>query len=499
LSLRHPAASAVLFLVTLTSVTAAQQVTVVDLGPGASGRIVQQAAARAHTLIEPDSAPFVQRRGEQETSTLLVLGRSAVIEGNVDRDVIVVGGDLFVHPAAHIGGRAVAIGGGVYPSALAVIAGGTESFRDNTFTITRTAAGYELRYLSLREAPSPPLLFPGIYGLRMPSYDRVNGASVPFGPTYTFADGRGVLDGTLTYRSDLGKIDPLVKGSLEITRRTRVEGSVGRGTRTNDAWIWSNLVNALSVLAFGEDTRNYYRADWAELSAHRVWEWTKTQVEPFVGGRFERGWSVGPSFGEASHPWSAWGNDDSLDIRRPNPSVLDGHIASALAGARLDWSSGGVKFGGLTVAEIGLSAPTDQRFTQLTTDAQASFQTFGEQEYGLDVHWVTTPGDVPPPQRFAYLGGAGTLSFDDLLSFGGDELLLIDQRYSYPLLDVRLGLLGSPTLLLRHRLGSAGVAKLPAFHQILGLGVMVVFSRLEWQIDPATGETRVSVGFSFSR
>jgi hypothetical protein len=499
LSARHRAAFAVLFVAALTAPGGAQQVTVVDMGPGASGRIVQRAAARAHTLIEPDSIPFVQRRGQQEASTLLVLGRNAVIEGNVDGDVIVVSGDLFVHPAAHIGGRAVAIGGGVYPSALAVIGGGTESFRDNTFTITRTAAGYELRYLSLREAPSPPLLFPGIYGLRMPSYDRVNGASVPFGPTFTFADGRGMLDGTVTYRSDLGKVDPLVRGSLEITRRTRVEGSVGRSTLTNDAWIWSDLVNSLSVLAFGEDTRNYYRADRAEVSAHRAWEWTNTQVEPFIGARFERGWTVGPAVGEASHPRSAWGNDDSLDIRRPNPAIMDGHITSALVGARLDWSSGGVDVGASSVTEVAISAPGDRRFTQVTTDAQASFLTFGEQEYGLDVHWVTTPSDVPPPQRFAYLGGAGTLSFDDLLSLGGDELLLIDQRYSYPLLNVRLGLLGSPTLLLRHRLASAGVTKLPAFHQILGLGVMVVFSRLEWQIDPGTGDTRVSFGLSFSR
>jgi hypothetical protein len=128
-----------------------------------------------------------------------------------------------------------------------------------------------------------------------------------------------------------------------------------------------------------------------------------------------------------------------------------------------------------------------------------SFPTFGEQEYALDVHWVTTPGDNAPPQRYVYLGGPGTLPFQDLLSFGGDELLLIDQRYSYPLLKLSLGLLGSPTLIFRHRLGSAGLRKLPNFEQIIGVGAMVTFIRGELLIDPATGELRGSFGLSFSR
>lgn len=483
--------------------TGAQEpvVTVADAGPGASGRIIQQALARAHRLVEPpgDSSWFILRRGQQESSTLIVLGRSAAIEGNVEGDVIVVGGDLFVRPAAHINGRAVAIGGGVYPSALALIAGGSESFRDNTFTITRTASGYELRYLSLREDASSPLLLPGVYGLRGPTYDRSNGISIPYGPTYSFADGRGELDGTVTYRSDLGKIDPLIKGTMQITRRVSLRARAGRETFTNDAWIRSNLVNSLSVLGFGDDTRNYYRADRAEITAHRAWEFSRTQVEPFVGGRIERAWSVGPAPGETSHPWTAWGNDDAFDVRRPNPPIMDGSIASALAGARLDWSSGGVKFGGVSVAEVAFSAPGSRTFTQITSDAQASFLTFGDQQYDLDVHWVTTPSDVPPTQRFVYLGGPGTLEFHDLLSFGGDELLLIDQRYSYPLLNFRLGFLGSPTLLLRHRLGSAGIGKLPQFEQILGFGVAIMVARVEWQVDPATGRSRVSFGFSFSR
>jgi hypothetical protein len=186
-------------------------------------------------------------------------------------------------------------------------------------------------------------------------------------------------------------------------------------------------------------------------------------------------------------------------MRRPNPAILDGHIGSALAGTALHWEAGGVTVNAETGAEIGLSAPADRRFVQLTSDLDATFLTFGDQQYDIDAHWVTSPSDAPPPQRFAYLGGAGTLPFEDLLDEGGDELLLIDQRYAYPLLNVTLGFLGSPTLLLRHRLASAGLTKLPAFGQLVGVGVMLTVVRAELQFDPNTRRKRFGVGFTFSR
>ena len=150
-------------------------------------------------------------------------------------------------------------------------------------------------------------------------------------------------------------------------------------------------------------------------------------------------------------------------------------------------------------AEFGFDAPFDRTFTQVTSDLAVTFPTFGEQDYAVDVHWVTTPGRTPPNQRFVYVGGPGTLPFEDMLDEAGDELLLIDQRYSYPVAAVALGLLGSPTLLLRHRLASAGFARLPAFHQVLGLGVMLTLVRAELQVDPETRQARFSAGFSFSR
>jgi hypothetical protein len=500
--LLSPVAGLLLLAATLD---AQQRVVVEDVGPGASGRILEDALRRPHRIIEPDTAWFQLRRSESVRSNLIVLGRTAAIAGKVDGDVIVVGGDIHVRPGAEISGQAVAIGGGVYPSSLAFIGKGAQSYRDNTFDIQQTPDGYRLAYQSLRVDDSRPLFLPYFYGLRVPSYDRVNGLSLPFGPTLTFAGGRGEINALVTYRSDLGKFDPRIAGELELTRRMRVALNVERGTFSNDAWIWPDYVNSLSVIALGKDTRNYYRADRVDFTMHRVWEFTRTTLEPFLGYRFEKSWPVGPAFGENRGPWSAIGRSDSLGIFRPNPAVIAGEIGSARGGAVIEWEAEGLKVSGGTQAErsvqgSALTVPgASVDFTQLTSDLNVGFITFGEQEYQLEVHWVTTLGNTPPMQRFVYFGGSGTMPFLDLLEQGGDELLLVDQRYAIPLNNVRVGVLGVPTLQFRHRLGSAGLGKLPDLEQMIGMGISLTVIRGEVQLDPSSRKVRFSAGFTFSR
>lgn len=498
--------AAVALVLASASLHAQVRVVVSDVGPGVGGRILQEALKRPHRLIEPDTSWFVLRRGIAERTTLIVLGRTAAIGGKVDGDVIVVGGDLHVRPGAEISGRGVAIGGGVYTSSLSFLGQGAQSFRDNTYDIQRTPEGYSLAYRSLREDASPPLLFPGVYGLRFPTYDRVNGISIPFGPSYTFAGGRAELNAVATYRSDLGKIDPRLSGRFQLTRRLRAELEAERGTLSNDSWIWPHYVNSLSALVLGTDTRNYYRADRGQLTVHRLWEFTQARLEPFVGFRDERSWAVGPTVGETRGPWSAWNKTDILGMWRPNPQFERNDMHSVLAGTTAEWESVDLKMRGSAHVERSVEAYRrtgsvleSLDFSQVTTDLSAGFPTFGEQEYQMDVHWVTTLGDTPPPQRFVYFGGSGTMPFLDLLEQGGDELLLIDQRYAVPFPNIRLGLFGIPTLQLRHRLGSAGLGKLPAFEQMIGAGVMLTIIRGEVLVHPSSGQVRFTAGFTFSR
>ena len=497
--------AAILLLLVSRSLAAQARVVVVDRGAGGSGRALEAVLARPHRVVEPDTGWFRFRRGNESAVSLVVLGRTAAIEGTVSGDVVVVDGDLFVRPGARITGRAIAIGGGVYPSALAVVSGGIASYRDNTFAIQREGDTYRLSYQSEYADASPPLLFPGVFGLRMPTYDRVNGVSVPFGPAFAAFGSRLQVTPLVTYRSDLGAIDPSVTADMRLSRRLRLEGSAGRGSFTNEGWIWSNLVNSFSVLTSGTDTRNWYRADRAELTLHRLYEWTQWQVEPFVGALAEDPWTVGPAVGEGRGPWSVFGRTDSLGMRRPNPPVDARGVISLLGGARAAFESPDVTGGARTRAEANVGHVTRddvtdlERWVQVTTDVDVRFPTIRDHEYAMDVHWVTTAGDTPPPQRFGYLGGSGTLPFLDLLEQGGDEVLLIDQRYSIPVPSVRLGFLGEPTLILRHRLGSAGLGALPDLEQVVGVGVILALVRFELQVDPAAGKARFSAGFSFSR
>jgi hypothetical protein len=506
---------ALLVLLAVPPVVESQdRVVITDRGPGESGRILADALGRPYRLIQPDSAPFVLGRDASEAQTLIVLGRDAAIEGTVNGDVIVVDGDLFIRPRARVLGRTVAIGGAVYPRIPplnAVVTGSSESFRDETFTISRVGDAFHLDYHSLFADESAAFTLPGVYGVRIPEYDRVNGLSLPVGPALRVAGGAGEIDALVTYRSDLGKFDPGLFAQLPLTRALRVEATAERGTFTNDRWIRSNIWQSVIALGTGKDTRNHYRADRAQASLHRLWEMPSVRFEPFVGSRIERAWSTGPAVGERRGPWSITGRTDTLEgMFRPNPRVMHGTILSALAGAGAEWETpAGVRAEASLVAEHLLQSsppniadPLGAReldFTQLTSHGEIRFLTFGLQEYRGEVHWVTTPGGATPPQRFVYFGGSGTMPFLDLLEQGGDELLLVDQRYSIPLHMIRLGFFGSPLVHLRHRLGSAGLGDLPSLEQALSVGLEIAVVRGEFRLNPANGDTEFSLSFALSR
>jgi hypothetical protein len=331
---------AFLFLVASSPLSMrAQQVRIADAGPGPVGRTLAAALAAPHRLYEPRGDTVVLRRDSTYDRTVIVLGRTVLVDGSVHGDVIVVGGDMHVHPGARIDGRALAIGGAVYASALAIIRGGVLSHRDFTFDVAAVPGGYTLSYRELRGYPSPALAFPGLFGLRVPTYDRSNGASITFAPLFSLDTGTVEIEPRVTYRSQLGVVDPGVDVSLFATRRTRFSATASRGTFSNDTWIWKDLVNSLGAIFSGKDTRNYYRADRAELNAYRLWERPTVRIVPFVGARWERAKSVRPDSGTNSGPWSLFDRTDRVNgMWRGNPHIDAGNIASALAGTSLEWT-----------------------------------------------------------------------------------------------------------------------------------------------------------------
>jgi len=477
----------------------AQTVVVRDAGPGPVGRRLAEALAAPHHLIPPGPTAALLPRDSAYAQTVIVLHRDAIIESRVHGDVIVVGGDAFLHPGASVDGRVVAIGGGVYESRLAIVRGGVQSHRDFTFDVETTPNGYALDFRPVRITRSTPVTLPGIYGLRIPTYDRVDGLSLAFGPMFTLDTGRIAIDPTIAYRSNLGVFDPAVAGDFVLGRRTSVNLYVGRTTLTNDDWIWSDLVNSAAVLGFGLDTRNYYRADRAEATIHHLVEGVTLQLEPFAGVRLERDHSVERDSLAQHIPWSLFGRSEGDRMRRPNPPITPGTLQSILLGAHATWETQRVR-ATLDLTNEGAAFDVgSRRFVQSTLQGTIRFPTFASQEFYFSTHVLETFGDTAPPQRWSYLGGSGTIPTLDLLSMGGDHLAYFESNYFIPFLRFDLPVLGPPSITLRHMIGAAGVGSLPDFEQNLALRLALSFFRVDISVDPARREWEVGAGLSIAR
>ncbi|MGK2933845.1 MAG: hypothetical protein ACSLFE_01195 [Gemmatimonadaceae bacterium] len=493
-----------LLALVLTAGTASAQIVLVDRGPGEPGRILEAAIAAPHTVMYSQE-PVALPRDSVINQTVIILAPRVTVASTVHGDVIVVGGDLFMHPGGNIQGRAIAIGGGAYNSTLATVRDGRLSFRDVTYDLASDAGAgtYELSYRSLRiDSEQALLTWPLRVGLRIPSYNRVDGVVLPWGPIVTLGDGRFIINPTVTYRSHLGNLDPGIDIDADFGR-IDVNVDARRSTFTNDRWIRGDLLNSLTTLAFGTDTRNYFRADRIEAKASVDFAFGGFSFAPFLGGLFENAWSTGASLGPDTSVFSFFGKDDQ-GIYRPNPAILPGHITSLLTGFEGGWGSGDFTSRLNARVEYALdaipSAGTDEfRFVQTTLDGSAKFQTFGPQRLELKSHAVFTTGDTPPPQRYAYLGGSGTIPTLDLLEMGGDQLFFFDAAYVIPIERFSFPFVGSPQVTLRFISGSAGISELPDFVQNVGVRLGFPLLGVEYLVDPASGDSKVSFGFSFGQ
>lgn len=324
-------------------------------------------------------------------------------------------------------------------------------------------------------------------GFRLPQYDRVNGLTLPWGPHVDIGEGRVVVDPTVAYRSNLGKLDPALNVYAALTHDSSVALTLAgsRGSFTNDGWIRSDLVNSLVTLGLGHDSRNWFRADRGEArlvgrialpGADDEDEDGANTVHLFVGARAENDWSTGwrpagavPLQGlpELPHggadatpraPWSFFNRTDSLDgMTRPNPAIDPGHITSGLVGGRIDYRSEPLTLLADVMGEGTTNGSVGGNFRQITFDGHTQIATFAGERIEADGHLVTTSGGVTPRQRYAYVGGSGTLATVDLLALGGDHLYFIDARYVIPIPGVDLPFVGQPYFAPHFASGAAAV------------------------------------------
>ena len=256
-----------------------------DVGPGTAGRLLRDVLGRPHDVVAPGVETVALPRDSAVARTIVIVGSDATVAARVAGDVVVIGGDLFIRPGADIAGRAIAFGGGVYDSRLASVQGGLYAFRDETFAVQRTASVLALDYRRLDTRPRATFALPGLYGLRLPSYTRVDGVALPVGAALLLPRIDVEVDAIATYRSHLGTVDPSVAARRALDRRTDLELVAERATYTNDAWMRGDLVNSGTTLVFGDDERNYYRAVRVGGRMARRWEGMAGLVEPWVGLR----------------------------------------------------------------------------------------------------------------------------------------------------------------------------------------------------------------------
>lgn len=342
--------------------------------------------------------------------------------------------------------------------------------------------------------------FPVTIGI-LPSYDRVNGVSLPFGPTVTVGDNdRLVINPTLTYRSNLGKIDP----SLSVVGQITADSTLGfvlsgaRGTFTNDRWIRSDLLNSLVSGGLGHDARNYFRGDRGEARLTSALRLPLEVATVFVGARAERDWSTGWQTGTPRGPYSIFGRSDTTDgIQRRNPAINAGHIASAIAGAHAEYTG----LPGSAMVDVLFEAagksPTGGSFQQLTLTEAADIATFRDQHIEVGGHLVTTAtSSTTPLQRFAYVGGSGSLATVNLLGLGGDHLYFLDALYVIPISKIEIPILGSPYIAPHFATGAASVGGFGRPVQNIGGRIGVSVFTVDYLENPRTHQHDFGVGIS---
>ena len=454
---------------------------VVRTGAGRnSAEFVREAVAQPHVIVR-GTGRLDLPRDSTITSTLIVVGRPTYLASNVHGNVVVIGGDLFLRPGADVAGHAVAIGGTVSSTTLGHVGGRIESYPDDVYDVSQEPTG---TVLNLRETevadPIPLVQTNGIYGVMLPTYERVDGLSVPFGAVVSLPSGAIVLEPTVTYRSRLGAWDPSLAAIVNEGRAVHFEGRVGYFTRTNDAWIYSDLVNSATTFFAGLDARDYFRSKTGEGRVFAAMTRPGLTLEPFVGGRYE---SVSP-ITAVGNVWAFKGRSDIEKMARPNPLVEAGTIGSGLLGAQMYDTLGVVTSRLRLEAEQSFSTVTGTSgFTQFTLDGRVGFPTFGAQSLHIRAHGVGTLGDSVTRARYGYLGGSGTLPVVDLLELGGTDLLFVESRYLIPVPGVTLPMIGAPVLTLSDFLGAAGVGSLPKLEQELGVGIGLSALHLDFVTD----------------
>lgn len=459
-------------------------------------------------LIRDGGYTFIGRdttlaAGDTLRGDVLVAAATLRVNGVIAGDLVIVDANVFLRPSARVLGNVRNIGGGFYPSDLAAVQGRVDSEPSAAYIAERNALGdVVITGITRRSA----LTLPQLFGLQVPTYDRVDGVTLGMAAELAFPR-IGSLEplarGRVDYHSQRGAWGGMAEAAL-ARNRTELAGGVERVTATNERWIRGDLSNSISALVTGRDRRDYWQAERAYVEARRLLE-ERTFGEN--GTRTTRAWVRGQveeaSSLAAGDPWSLLGDLDD----RPNMPVDDGRITSLTGGAATEWLT--PRFAIEADAELELASSLldgEHDFQRYLVHAAWAMPTIADHTLEIEAH---AQGPLPgttslPRQRWSFVGGGGTLyTFEDA-EFRGDRVVFVETDYSIPL-PARLsagGMLGVPSLELLHVVGMAWTAdSTRSWEQNVGarLRFSVLWFRAVTNPKDFSGDAEFSVGVSFPR
>ncbi len=437
------------------------------------------------TVIGPDS--FVDR------DVVIVLARVS-LEGRFGGAVAILDGDFFPRPRATVVGPVAALGiGGAYPSGLAEVGAVIQQDRRVFVSVGRTPDGYSA---TITAPPDPPVLrLPGVFGLGVPTYERVNGLSL-FGGVEAAFGGRDTatvtLGATLGYRALRGQVDGQVRATYRPTPRAQFAIRAARGTRTTESWIRGDLANSLAALGMGSDVRDYFESDELAATIERLPPPPLVQGEGFIAPllsvRISRDRSL-----VAHEPWSLFGGEEW----RLNPPIDEGLLASLVAGATMGWRGVTSAFQGATAIEWSPGGIGDFEFAQVSAAATWSMEALWRHRIGVTGYALIPISSEAPLQRWTFVGGPGTLRTLPTASMRGDHAVYLNSVYLIPMSPVRLPLIGEPVIRFEHAVAAAWRTgdPTPRLEQSLGAGIQVLVFKALLYADPAASDLSAELSF----
>ena len=493
--MRRAFAAALFSLLLVTGRSEAQKTLQVvgDTGDPAAVRLREIVGRGGYRVLDRDT---VLDAASIIPGDLVVAGADVRVEGRIEGSVAVLpGGEFFLRPGARVGGSAVVLGGGLFLSANATAGERLELPASVGTRLEREGDAYTL---TLTPPPGLPAFAPaGVSGFLLPTYDRVNGATVRVGALARLGTDSVAPTVRATFLYHVARARPGAQLQARLPMgRNYIVAEAARTTRSPDRWIRDDVTNSAAALLVGSDARNYHESERVALAVGRVSTATLDPGGSFLAPRLRVEGSRDRSL-DAREVWSLFGGGEEW---RRNPGIDEGTVVSLLPGAEAGWRGTSSAASGDVEVEWAPAGLSDHEFVLLTVDARWSAMALWGHTIGIRGR-VRRTLDGAPRQRWSLLGGAGTLPTFETGTMWGDQLLFLESVYSAPVPEVVLPLVGSPAVVVRHAVGRAWVheegAPSPALEQNLGLGLAFSLVRASADVDPTDpGRIVVSVAAS---